>query len=63
MEKSNILELRERAKADLRVLFGKKEEEFTESAIMYLVGCYQTDVDVTGLAIAIMEKERFNEDI
>lgn len=57
----NILELRERAKRDLTTLFGEKPEDITESAIMYLVGCYQADVDIVGLAIGMMDKKGYFE--
>lgn len=57
----DILVLRERAKRDLTTLFGEKPEDITESAIMYLVGCYQTDVDIVGLAIGMMDKKGYFE--
>jgi hypothetical protein len=55
----DILEMRDRAKKELFVLFGKKPEEITESMIMYMVGLYTTDVDTVGLAIEMMNKELF----
>jgi hypothetical protein len=58
---SDILELRERAKRDLTTLFGEKPEDITESAIMYLVGCYLTNVDIVGLAIGMMDKKGYFE--
>lgn len=58
---TDILELRQRAIRDLTTLFGEKPEDITESAIMYLIGCYQTDVDVVGLAIGMMEKKGYFE--
>ena len=58
---NDILELRERAKRDLTTLFGEKPEDITEESIMYLVGCYQTDVDVVGLAIGMMDKKGYFE--
>ena len=58
-KRADILELRDRAKRDLKILFGIKPEEITESAIMYLVGLYMTDVDVVALAIEGMDKSIF----
>jgi hypothetical protein len=58
---ADILELRERAIRDLTNLFGEKPEDITESAIMYLVGCYQTDVDIVGLAIGMMDRKGYFE--
>jgi hypothetical protein len=57
MKKESILDLRKRAEAELFVLFGVPREEITESAIMYLVGCYQTGVDTVELAASMIAKD------
>lgn len=56
-KKLDILELRERAKKELLVLFGKKPADQTESDIMYLVGLYQMGVDTLSLAVGLKEPD------
>lgn len=51
MAKETVEQLRERAKTDLRVLFGVNGNEISEALIMFMVGLYNTGVDVVQLAL------------
>ena len=55
--KETILELRKRAEQELFLLFGVPKAEITESKIMFMVGLYQTNVDVMELAISMMQED------
>jgi hypothetical protein len=53
--KTDILALRKRADAELRLLFGIKDP--SESQIMYMVGLYMVNADTVGMAISSLEKD------
>jgi hypothetical protein len=56
---ATLEELRERAKTDLRVLFGVSGEEINETLIMYMLGLYTSGADVVRIAIDRMNAIEF----